>query len=281
MKLRVLTWNLYHGRDFPPDRDLHNWRSRYLRVDQRNETHLQVNRDLQPEFTRLLAGAGWDVALLQECPPRWCPDLARATGAQAHRVLTSRNALGSLRALLARQNPDLIGSNEGGSNLTLVRPPAGGIVDRHEVELTLEPERRTMALTRLRSGVCMANLHASTAPAKAAGELRRATQSAVRWAGSAPLVLGGDFNVRPCQSGVFEELAGRHGFSLPSDPEAIDHLLARGLTPIDPPRAWPPEAREVSDDGLAIRLSDHAPVEAAFEAPIATPADEAAPRAPG
>ena len=36
-------------------------------------------------------------------------------------MLTSRNALGPLRGLLARQNPDLMASGEGGSNLTLVR----------------------------------------------------------------------------------------------------------------------------------------------------------------
>ncbi len=44
-----------------------------------------------------------------------------ACGAEGHRVLTSRNSLGALRAIAARLNPDLIASGEGGSNLTLVR----------------------------------------------------------------------------------------------------------------------------------------------------------------
>ena len=119
MQLRVLSWNLFHGRDFPPDSELRTWRSRILRIDERNATHLQVNRDLLPEFSSVLAGAEWDVALLQECPPRWTKALASACGAAANVSLTSRNSAGWLRALLARQNPDLIASNEGGANLTL------------------------------------------------------------------------------------------------------------------------------------------------------------------
>ena len=121
MEFTAISWNLFHGRDFPPDPELRSWRSRLLRIDERNETHVQVNRDLSAEFATLLAGAAWDVALLQEAPPRFATPLARACGAESHRVLTSRNALGPLRGLLARQNPDLMASGEGGSNLTLVR----------------------------------------------------------------------------------------------------------------------------------------------------------------
>jgi hypothetical protein len=46
--MRVLTWDLFHGRFLPP-----------------------VNRDLSNEFTALIAGWDWDVALLQEVPPWW------------------------------------------------------------------------------------------------------------------------------------------------------------------------------------------------------------------
>src|SRR5262249_58507409 len=98
-------------------------RSRLLRLDERNETHIQVNRDLTAEFATLLAASAWDVALLQECPPRFAEPLAAACGAEWQRALTSRNELGPLRGLLARQNPDLMASGEGGSNLTLVRVP--------------------------------------------------------------------------------------------------------------------------------------------------------------
>ena len=55
------------------------------------------------------------------------------------------------------------------------------------------------------------------------------------------------------------------GFSEPTGPRAIDHLLARGLEVVEPPRRLPPAERELSDaSGLRIRLSDHAPVAARF-----------------
>ena len=82
VEFTAITWNLFHGRDFPPDPALRTWRSRLLRIDERNETHVQVNRDLTAEFATLLAGASWDVALLQECPPRFAAPLARACGAE-------------------------------------------------------------------------------------------------------------------------------------------------------------------------------------------------------
>ena len=66
---------------------------------------MQVNRDLWREFTDMLCGADWDVALLQECPPRWEPGFARECGAESHRVLTSRNWLERLSWAIARAGP--------------------------------------------------------------------------------------------------------------------------------------------------------------------------------
>jgi endonuclease/exonuclease/phosphatase family metal-dependent hydrolase len=105
------------------------------------------------------------------------------------------------------------------------------------------------------------SLHASTSVPLAEEELPLAAEQAVEWAGDRPLVLGGDFNVRPYQSEVFEELEERHGLTGITAPDSIDHLLVRGAEVSSPPRAWPPEARELDEDGLALRLSDHAPVE--------------------
>ena len=260
--IRAFCWNLYHGRDHPPDPRLFTWRSRLLRITERNETHLQVNRDLFREFAGVIASVPWDVALLQECPPRWVDRLAATCDAQAHVSLTSRNSLPRLRSLLARHNPDLIASNEGGSNTTLVR--ADGIAERRELVLATRPERRTMAFTRLASGLCVANLHASTADVAASAELLRAADQSIEWAGGAPILLGGDFNIRPDRAAeTFAALRDR-GFGEPHDPTAIDHLLARGLEVAEPPTPWPPERREVREHGFAIRLSDHTPVEAAF-----------------
>jgi len=285
VQLTALTWNLFHGRDFPPDPALFTWRSRLLGVSERNATHVQLNRDLLPQFADLLAGAAWDVALLQECPPRFAAPLARACAAEPHRALTSRNSLGSLRALAARTNPDLMAAAEGGSNLTLVRDslrrnpstrqgqgarPSGAIVERRQVTIhSGRPERRTMALTRTGPGLCVANLHATNdRPALATEDVLRAAAAATAWAGRAPLLFGGDLNLRPAEHPeVFERLRDRFGLAAPTGPGAIDHLLARGLEAVEPPQELPPERRELHSDGLAVRLSDHAPVEAVFAAP--------------
>jgi endonuclease/exonuclease/phosphatase family metal-dependent hydrolase len=272
MQLAALAWNLFHGRDFPPDPALFTWRSRLLRRSERNATHVQVNRDLLPELASLLAGAEWDVAMLQECPPRFAAPLARACGAEPHRVLTSRNSLGALRSLAARLNPDLVASGEGGSNLTLVRAGGtpGAIAERREVTIhSGRPERRAMALTRTASGLCLANLHATNdRPALAAEDVLRAAAAATEWAGEAPLLFGGDLNLRPAEDPeAFERLRERFGLAAPTAPRAIDHLLARGHEVVEPPRELPAERREVRADGRALRLSDHAPVEAVYATP--------------
>ncbi|HEX7060312.1 MAG TPA: endonuclease/exonuclease/phosphatase family protein [Solirubrobacterales bacterium] len=288
MEFTAVAWNLFHGRDFPPDRRLFTWRSRLLGVTERNETHAQVNRDLLDEFATILSSARWDVALLQECPPRFADRLASACGAEAHRALTSRNSFGRLRAAAARINPDLIASGEGGSNLTLVRPTGpgcnalsthdmdnalhprglGGIVERRELAIHEgRPERRAMAFTRTASGLCIANLHATNdQPRLAAEDLLLAAHAATNWAEGRPLLFGGDLNLRPAEDPEpFAELHDRFGFDTPvTAPGAIDHLLGRGLKAIGLPSQWTPEQREVNRDGRAIRLSDHSPVEAMF-----------------
>ena len=277
MKLKAITWNLFHGRDAPPDRSLWTWRSRLTGRAESNPTHRQVNRDLTADFIEVLhrnttpphaqgAKPDWDLALLQECPPRWVSALAKACGAQAHLALTSRNSLSAIRAAVAKINPDLVASAEGGSNLTLARPRAGAVVLRRELILTRRTERRVMAFTELSSGLCVANLHATNdRPTRAADELMRAAETASRWAKERPLIFGGDFNLRPDESpGAFAELNESYGLSPPTGPGKIDHLLSRNLEIVRPPAAWPSTAREVAEDGLAVRLSDHAPVGATY-----------------
>jgi endonuclease/exonuclease/phosphatase family metal-dependent hydrolase len=289
VEFTAVSWNLFHGRDFPPDPALFTWRSRLLGVTERNATHLQVNRELVAEFAAMLAAAEWDVALLQECPPRFAAPLAEACGAESHRVLTSRNFLGALRAFVARLNPDLIASGEGGSNLTLVRHPfrcaswtpevqkaqrSGGIVERREIAIHMgRPERRAMAFTRIAIGdgahLCTANLHATNErPDLATADVLRAAERAVEWAGDSPLLFGGDLNLRPGgDPGAFEQLRERFGLAGATGAGAIDHLLSRGLETVEAPAPWPSERRELRRDGLALRLSDHAPVQAGFKAP--------------
>jgi endonuclease/exonuclease/phosphatase family metal-dependent hydrolase len=228
--MRVLTWNLYHGRDFPSGR-----------------------RPLLAEFAEFLNGLDWDVALLQEAPPRWFRELQRRTGSTGARVLTSRNSFSWLRGKLADWRPDLMKSAEGGSNQLLVREP-DGIADHHAVTLTWLPERRRMHWAQLDSGVCVANLHASTKGSRAAVEVVRAAALAVEWSESMPLVFGGDLNLRPArQPAPFEALREHLDVVEPTAPEAIDHLFARGLRAVEPPRRL--------EHG---RLSDHTPVVAEF-----------------
>ncbi len=272
--LRVLSWNLYHGQDHPPDPALFTWRSRLLGITERNDTHVQVNRELYSEFASILAAASWDIAMLQEAPPRWAAPLARDCDADFHLALTARNSLPWLRTAIARRNPDLIKSGEGGSNVTLVR--SEGIAERRELvlrpspvpRLRRQPERRAMAFTRLASDICVANLHASQAAPLIWPEedVSLAADTAVAWAGASALIFGGDLNLRAHSSAaVFERLESLHDLSSPSPGNVVDHLLARGLQPIEPPTRWPPERREVAADGLRLRPSDHRPVEANFE----------------
>jgi endonuclease/exonuclease/phosphatase family metal-dependent hydrolase len=229
-----------------------------------------VNRPLFEEFAGWIAQSPWRVAFLQEAPPRWFEALARRAGAHGTLALTSRNLGAPLRRAIAELNPDLIASNEGGSNQLLLRPP-GRIRDVRRETLALLPERRVMQFARLELGegrrLCAANLHASAGlPRAASAEVERAAEQAVAWAGADPLVFGGDLNLRPkSEPHVFEVLRDRFGLAAPTGPNAIDHLLARGLEAVEPPARLAPEDREVAGPGgLRIRLSDHAPVLATF-----------------
>ncbi len=246
-----------------------------------NGVYLQVNQSLEEQFADLIAAAEWSVCLLQETPPAWARGLGHRTGADVIGALTSRNQLACITRPVARRRPDLLGSWEGGSNVILVRPP-WRIVPGSSRSLLLSSlsqrglsERRRMVFARLCSGadeqeeICVATLHANaTGQAHAEREVRRAATGAVGWAGDAPLLFGGDFNLRPRTSKLFEELEHDLGLRGPAAAGAIDHLLARGLRVIRPVARWPDERRELEVSWKSakrrIRLSDHAPIDAVF-----------------
>ena len=265
--MRLITWNLFHGRDCPPNPALSSWRSRLLRHDERDATHVQVNRPLGAEFASKLASWDWDVALLQEAPPRWLGRLEGACAANGVRELTSRNSFPALRARLADWSPDLMRSAEGGSNMLLVRPPAR-IVATAAATLATRPERRRMAMARLalpgERRLVVACLHLSVpSTGQGAAEALQAAELATAWAAGDPLALGGDFNLRPRDHRpAFGDLSSRFGLGPPTGPRAIDHLLAAApLEVVARPVALAGAEREVAGPGgLAIRLSDHAPV---------------------
>ena len=115
--------------------------------------------------------------------------------------------------------------------------------------------------------LAIANLHASAGSAlrtEAEREVARAALVASDWAGDTPLLFGGDLNLRPAESRIFDLLASEPGLAAPTAPDSLDHLLVAGLEIDRPAAAWPANRREVATPEGAIRLSDHAPVEAAF-----------------
>ena len=199
--MRVLTWNLFHGRAVPA-----------------------AGRALLGDFSTVLRSWDWDVALLQEVPPWWPSALALASGADQRSVLTSRNFGLPLRRSLAERWPDAIKSNGGGANTILVRA-AVPIVSERAKRLRWLPERRMVHAVELGDGRWIANLHAQGgSERRAQTDVAAATEAALSWAAGAPLVLGGDLNTRaPAAS----ELAyvGGHG---------VDHVLAHALAATAP-----------------------------------------------
>jgi endonuclease/exonuclease/phosphatase family metal-dependent hydrolase len=272
--VRVVSWNLFHGRDDPPDPSLHTWRSRAFRVTEVGAEYAQVNRPLLPEFAEVLGRAEGDVLFLQEQPPRWVRPLAERIGASAGAsVLTSRNFGHALRSLLADLNPDLIASGDGGSNGVLLRSP-WRIAEVQRLTLTEVPERRRMIWARITSPqgeLCVANLHATAGDdVRAAADVALAAEQATSWSRGLPLVLGGDLNLRPARTPeVFAALESVHELAGPTAPRRIDHLLARGLERDGPTKACSTAWREVHDrdTGKLLRLSDHDAVAAAFTLP--------------
>jgi endonuclease/exonuclease/phosphatase family metal-dependent hydrolase len=197
MRLRVVTWNLMHGRAQPP-----------------------AGRNLLPEFTAALAGWEWDVALLQEVPPWWPGELAAALDAEYRSVHTSRNGLLTFRRAVAVRWPDLIRSNGGGANAILARRDR--IVMHRVLRLRRVPERRWVHAVRLACGIWVANLHASAQQARAARDCRLAAATALEWSGAEPLVLGGDYNLRLPELGALSPVGERD----------VDHIFVNAdMTP--------------------------------------------------
>jgi endonuclease/exonuclease/phosphatase family metal-dependent hydrolase len=229
VSLRVLTWNLLHGRAVP-----------------------SAGHDLLDEFARALDGWAWDVALLQEVPPWWPALLGQRLRADARMVLTSRNSLLPLRRAIAVRWPDLIKSNGGGANALLVR---GQRIEEHRtLRLRTWPERRWLQAARLETGVWVGNLHATVHnEAGAVAEAHRAALMLRRWADMSPAVLGGDFNVRKLS--LTDE-----GFTLAGGHD-VDLVFARGLIAAAPVEVL--ERGPLSDHApVVVALTDPAPDQA-------------------
>jgi endonuclease/exonuclease/phosphatase family metal-dependent hydrolase len=195
--VRVLSWNLYHGRAVPP-----------------------AGRDLYPAFAASLASWAWDVALLQECPPWWPAGLAADCDAHEHHALTSRNLFLALRKFIAQRWPDIIKSNGGGSNAILIRGDRNPThpTDHHFAVLRTHPERRIVHGVRV-GETWIANLHAQVwSEEQAQADAAAAAAHVLAWAGDAPVILGGDFNTSAPHPPGLVDLGGHK----------VDRILARG-----------------------------------------------------
>jgi endonuclease/exonuclease/phosphatase family metal-dependent hydrolase len=221
VRLRALTWNLMHGRSIPPS-----------------------GRDLFGRFCATLGEFEWDVAMLQEVPPWWPAKLAAELSCEQRSVLTSRNALLPARRFVAVRWPDLIKSNGGGANAILARRDR--IVEHRSARLSRLPERRVSHGVQLGLGIWVVNLHASAHdPPRAARDVATAVQQARGWAGSLPLLFGGDLNLRE------PELPGLHAIA----GHDVDHIfIDENLAAVGP--------AEVLRRGT---LSDHSPLAVSVE----------------
>ncbi len=197
-----------------------------------------AGRDLRREFTAALGRWEWDVALLQEVPPWWPARLGAELAAEYRFVLTSRNGLLAARRAIATRWPDLIGSNGGGANAILARHDR--IVADRTLRLARFPERRWAHAAWLAAGFWVVNVHSSGDEVHAQRDGELVARTSLEWAAGAPLVVGGDFNLRePYFSGL--QHAGERD---------VDHIfVGDGVQIVG--------AAEVLDRGT---LSDHPPL---------------------
>ncbi len=259
----------------PPDRSLQTWRSRILRFDERNETHVQVNRDLFDEFGALLS--------VSRMGRRPAPGVPAALGARPRSGLRRRAPSRAHLAQLARRDPRPARTDEPRPDRLRrgrLQPDPGAPgrrTDRRAPRARAPPRARGRATDdgvhrdracgrwqRLRREPARERRPLAARARRGGGPARRGPRRA-----SGPTARrsssGATSTCARARARSIAELERRHSLVGATDLDGLDHLLSRGLEIAEPPRAWAPERREVpGGGGLAIRLSDHAPVEAAF-----------------
>jgi endonuclease/exonuclease/phosphatase family metal-dependent hydrolase len=239
--LLVRSWNVFHGRTYPPGR-----------------------RAYLEEAIRLVTGDRPDVVCLQELPQWSLPKLEEWSGMTVFSART-RHRLGSLgRRPTDVHHGVLRSALTGQANAILVAEELPVLEHRSRVlsgrRVEWPKERRVSHGVRIctaegRAVMVIVNLHLSHMgqgrPAEA--ELRGTVALAEELAGDdEPVVLAGDFNLTSASEGMRQLVAA--GYSPPGP--GIDHVLVRGA-PSTPIATWPVERRTV--EGRV--LSDHPPVE--------------------
>lgn len=304
---RVVTWNLFHGRDGLPGLGP-TWASILLGRPVANATHAHLNRKLTDLMARRLASWQPDVCALQEVPTAGVATLVAETGMRA--IWTTTGPLlgpARLRDALAARNPDLWRTHEGNANVILVGPRMtvadGGLSSRRlnpwrrvgrmarELRLTAGelarylPEPRRVVMARLGApgggslAVACVHCHNGRHPEVVGREIALTAELTRAAAGDDPAVVAGDLNARPDHAAMAALAAdGWHGATA-GEGTGIDRILSRGLTVVEPPTTLPRAAREVQVtwDGATrrVRLSDHDPVVATLSLPIRESASRA------
>lgn len=241
MPLLVRSWNVFHGRTYPPGR-----------------------RAYLEEAIGLVTADRPDVVCLQELPQWSLPRLEAWSGMAVFPARTRRRL-----GWLGRRPTDVHhgvfrSALTGQANAILVAEELPVLEHRSRVlsgrRVEWPRERRVSHGVRIRTAegqavMVIVNLHLSHTGQRrrAETELRGAVALAEELAGDdEPVVLAGDFNLTSASEGVRQLVAG--GYSPPGP--GIDHVFVRGAA-ATPVYTWPVERRTV--EGRV--LSDHPPVE--------------------
>jgi endonuclease/exonuclease/phosphatase family metal-dependent hydrolase len=218
----VRSWNVFHGRSFPPDR------------------HVRLR-----EAVELVCADDPDVVCVQELPLWALPKLEQWSGMTAVWAVAKRSPLPRwLGGVLQRRDARRYRSGiTGQANAILLAPPLRALEHRTIRVSDRRRERRVCHAVRL-EGLVVGNVHCSNEFVRTEvpkEELKRAHAlvQALADAGEAR-VLAGDFNL------LDPDLPGPN----------IDHVVVAGIEH-GPLEVWPLERRR--HDGAV--LSDHAPVE--------------------
>ena len=290
--IRVITWNLFHGRDGLPGLGATR-RSTWLRRPEDDGVHVHLNRKLTREMAQRIAAWDPDLCALQEVSPTAVREIAAATGMRA--VWATTGPLigpARLRDALAARNPDLWRTHEGNANALLVgrrlelvpdsrrtvrlNPLRAIARDTRELRLTRgelvrylpEPRRLVLARVALPGGgelvAGSTHCHNSRHPDVVGREIGRAVAAVSEAAGGDPALLAGDLNAPPSHPAFAALAAGGWEGAEPAPGIGIDRIVHRGLEVVEAARRLDAHEREVlvtwGGRTRRVRLSDHDPV---------------------
>jgi endonuclease/exonuclease/phosphatase family metal-dependent hydrolase len=296
--IRIMTWNLFHGRDGLPGLGATR-RSTWLRRPEEDGAHVHLNRKLTGHMAARIRAWAPDVCAVQEVSRRGLREVAHATGMAA--VWTATGPLigpAWLRDALAERNPDLWRTHESNVNALLVaprlalvpgsrasvrlNPPRAILRDARDLRLTRgelarwipEPRRLVLARVRMAGGAELVagsvHCHNAREPEVTGREIARAAAAVRDAAGDRPAVMAGDLNAPPSHPALAALAADGWDGAAPGRGIGIDRIVHRGLETVEAPHRLDAGAREVAVSWAGrtrrLRLSDHDPVVAVLRA---------------